>query len=439
MITNTHKPETIEVSGTKTWDDNNNAHKNRPESIIIYLSADGEVVETKTVTEKDNWTYEFKGLDKYKDGKEIKYTISEEKVAGYTTEVKGYDVENKEILGELEIIKTTNGAATPGDTEFNITGPNGYSMTVKYSEFEEGIYVLKDISLGEYKVTENTETGEVKGYTLKVNGEQKAVLSEEEQKGSVELVNDYTATKIVINKVDNQGKAVAGAKLSIMDSEGNKIMSFTTGKQAYEVTGRLEAGKTYILHEDKAPEGYEKAKDVKFTVLGEGQTTNVRMVDVKKPEVTVTGISLIMYKVDQDMKPLAGATFKLVKVENGTEKTIGTQSKGPRYEFKDLKDGIYRVYETKAPNGYEGLSTYFEIEIRNGKIYFEGKLEHTFTIVNTNDGTTPEVLGDEIGDRPETEVEGVETSDDQNLYGYGTVALISMLGILFLGRRRKEV
>lgn len=359
-------------------------------------------------------------------------------------------VADEEVLGELEIIKTTKGGTTPAGTEFIITGPNGYSTTVKYSEFEDGKYVLKDIPLGEYIVREKTETGAVAGYTLKVNGEQKATLNKDELKGSVELINEYMPTKIVINKVDDHGDVVVGARLSVMDNKGNRILSFTTRKKAYEVTGKLEVGKTYTLHEDQAPAGYEKAKDVEFTVLGDGQTTNVRMIDIKRPEIKVQGISLILYKVDQDMNFITGATFKLIRVENGIEKTIGTQSGGPRYEFKDLKDGIYRIYETKAPDGYEGLATYFEIEIKNGEIYYDGILQRSFTVVNTNDGTIPEVLGDEIdntsetevlgdevGDKSKTKVNGVETSDDQNLYGYGTIAIISMLGIFFLIKRKK--
>ncbi len=44
-----------------------------------------KVVETKEVTKgtDDKWKYEFKGLPKYENGKEITYSIDEEKVEGY--------------------------------------------------------------------------------------------------------------------------------------------------------------------------------------------------------------------------------------------------------------------------------------------------------------------------------------------------------------------
>ena len=84
-LINTHKPETVDLSGSKTWNDNDNADGSRPSSIKISLLADGAVVAEKTVTEADGWSWSFKDLPKYADGKEIRYTVSEDVVDGYTT------------------------------------------------------------------------------------------------------------------------------------------------------------------------------------------------------------------------------------------------------------------------------------------------------------------------------------------------------------------
>ena len=59
------------------------------DSITVNLYANGNKVDSKKITKNDNWQYIFKDLEKYKDGKEIKYTIDEEKVAGYTTSIAG--------------------------------------------------------------------------------------------------------------------------------------------------------------------------------------------------------------------------------------------------------------------------------------------------------------------------------------------------------------
>ncbi|MGX7112074.1 Cna B-type domain-containing protein [Gemella cuniculi] len=92
---NKFTPEKTKVEGTKTWEDNNNQSGKRPSRIKVKLLADGKVVATKEVTEKDGWRYSFDNLDKYKDGKEIKYTIDEEGVDGYQTIIKGYNLTNR--------------------------------------------------------------------------------------------------------------------------------------------------------------------------------------------------------------------------------------------------------------------------------------------------------------------------------------------------------
>ena len=94
-ITNSHTPETTSVSGSKTWNDNNNQDGKRPESITINLVKNGEVYKTVTVTEEDNWSWSFDNLPKYENkGTLITYSITEEKVEEYTTELNGYDVVN---------------------------------------------------------------------------------------------------------------------------------------------------------------------------------------------------------------------------------------------------------------------------------------------------------------------------------------------------------
>ena len=98
IVTNTHTPETISVNGTKIWNDANNKDGSRPKSIIINLLADGEKVASVTVTAESEWNFSFNDLAKYRDnGTEIVYTITEEPVNGYTTQINGYTVTNTHI------------------------------------------------------------------------------------------------------------------------------------------------------------------------------------------------------------------------------------------------------------------------------------------------------------------------------------------------------
>ncbi len=93
-ITNTHTPATVSVSGSKTWDDNDDQDGMRPNEITIRLLADGTETNSMTVTEKDNWSWTFADLPQYAGGTEITYTITEDAVDGYSTAYDGYNVTN---------------------------------------------------------------------------------------------------------------------------------------------------------------------------------------------------------------------------------------------------------------------------------------------------------------------------------------------------------
>ena len=95
VITNSHTPETISISGSKTWDDANDRDGKRPGSITIRLYANGEQVKVVTVTEEDGWKWNFTNLPKYENGSEIRYTITEDAVPGYQSKVDGMDVTNR--------------------------------------------------------------------------------------------------------------------------------------------------------------------------------------------------------------------------------------------------------------------------------------------------------------------------------------------------------
>lgn len=82
-------PEKTEVGVEKIWKDENNADGKRPEEITVHLYKNGKLFQTRKISGKDGWEVVFKDFDKYEDGKEIFYTIKEEKVESYTGEVSG--------------------------------------------------------------------------------------------------------------------------------------------------------------------------------------------------------------------------------------------------------------------------------------------------------------------------------------------------------------
>jgi pilin isopeptide linkage protein len=85
----------IQIIGTKTWNHGDNPVATRPDSILVYVKAGGQIVAQRIVTASDQWTYVFTNLPKYDaDGRLITYVVSEQKIPGYQTKVNGYDLIN---------------------------------------------------------------------------------------------------------------------------------------------------------------------------------------------------------------------------------------------------------------------------------------------------------------------------------------------------------
>lgn len=72
----------VKVGVKKAWNDDNNYHNTRPEYITVNLLADGNLIDSYNLTQKDNWTHTFENLNKYtEEGVKIAYTITESAIA----------------------------------------------------------------------------------------------------------------------------------------------------------------------------------------------------------------------------------------------------------------------------------------------------------------------------------------------------------------------
>ena len=106
----------------------------------------------------------------------------------------------------------------------------------------------------------------------------------------VRMVDDTTKIRL-IKLAKDTGEGMRGAKFEVYDSEGNKVMSFTSKEDGYDITGKLAVGETYTFKETKAPKGYQLAKPVKYTVKDTGKVQKISITDKKtpKPHVPQTG------------------------------------------------------------------------------------------------------------------------------------------------------
>ena len=84
----------------------------------------------------------------------------------------------------------------------------------------------------------------------------------------LKTVKKNQPTTVEITKSDvTTGVELDGAKLTVLDKEGNVVDQWTSVKDQPHVIKRLTVGKEYTLREEIAPYGYLKATDVKFTLV----------------------------------------------------------------------------------------------------------------------------------------------------------------------------
>ena len=98
----------------------------------------------------------------------------------------------------------------------------------------------------------------------------------------VHMIDDVTKVRLYKRDMTDDSE-LSGARLQVIDSEGNVVDEWTSDGRVHELNGKLKAGAKYRLHEVSAPDGYLVSDDVEFTVNADGTVTTVVMKDAKKP------------------------------------------------------------------------------------------------------------------------------------------------------------
>lgn len=252
------------------------------------------------------------------------------------------------------------------------------------------IVVLEDGSyrLGNEKVTVN-ENGAAVGSDGSIIAE--GVRYEVPADGNLIRMIDVP-TNVLFKKVSSSGTALTGGRFVIVTEDGTVVkasadtqipstehegnirkgeaLRFAATAGGVEITGLLTSGTTYMLREEVAPSGYNKASDVKFTVPRDGRTITVTMTDTKTPhephephepnEPTKPGVTV--YKYDgTTMQPIGGVTFRVYR--NGAEWTSITTAANGYASLNSLEDGTYRIVETAAPAGYRTATQEFNFVV----------------------------------------------------------------------------
>lgn len=382
-ITNSYTPETVNIKATKNWDDANNQDGKRPTKITVNLLADGTKVDSKEIQAAPDgtWSVEFTNLAKYKNGKEIKYTVTEEAVAEYDSYINDFNITNKYTPKTIDykVTKVWNDAnnqdgkrpesvtvqlykSVNGATPVAVEGKK-LTLTVK-DKTDANTWVAPFTNLPQYEagkeITYSIKEVDVPaGYESSVTGQ---VVTNTHNPETVVL----SGTKVWKDNNNQDGKRTTSVKVQIL--KGDQVVQ--------EIEVSEETGWKF---ESKPLSKYENGQEIKYTVkevvvkeytstITTDKDGKYTITNTHAPEKTsVKGHKIWKDEDNKDGIRPSSVTVKLLADGKETGK-VATASEvtGWTYEFTELdryKDGQaikYSVVEVPV-EGYKSTVDGFNI------------------------------------------------------------------------------
>ena len=399
VVINIKPIERVEVDGSKIWVDNNNQDGIRPDKITVKLLANGNLVGSKTVNSKDNWTYKFTNLPKYTKYHEneeqylIKYTIDEIEVAGYTSKVEGYNIVNTHEVDKTKVSGTktwvdnnNQDGIRPDKIRVNLLKNNKVIDTKEVTANDNWSYEFSNLDKNEngseikYSVVEDTITG----YKTKIEGYNITNTHTPELYGSD---GKYTVTKIWNDNNNQDGirDSYEVTLTGVIEAQDEPVyentVTLTKDKTSYTWTNlaKYNNGKEikYTVDETKVPTGYTKLVDgTKIT-----NTHTPELINNNTGELKVT-------KIWNDNNNQDGIRPDKIKVSLYID---GKKSdKSLILSLDNNWTGKFTNLPKYKSEGKEVKYTVKEESIKNYTSNNTGSVENGYVITNTH---TPELYG----------------------------------------------
>ena len=411
IITNSHNPITIDIVGEKVWLDNNNNDNSRPESITVKLFANEKEVKSLKVTNEtvaannpNTWLYEFKDLPKYENGKEINYTVKEEKVNNYET---SYNKNNKFIIintHENEQIKLSGTKTWNDNNNQDGIRPTSIEVTLIGRVGEKTVYTSEKIEVSadtnwtyEFEKLDKFYEGKeiiysvieenVKGYSVKYNG--------------LDIINTHIPEVISITgeKVWVDGDNQDGIRPEKITVILNKTVAGNTTKVAENIVEEDETGNWTFTFENLPK--YENGKEISYTleeVDVNGYTSKIKdykITNTHAPETVTFNIVKEWYDYENNDGIRPNSITVRIKADHEEVATaILSEENNWNAIFENLpkyKNGIEINYEI-VEDEVEGYTPTISNPIK------ENDNNVTVVIKNTHEKETTEIVIEKVWD-----------------------------------------
>ncbi|WP_215597682.1 Cna B-type domain-containing protein [Bacillus mycoides] len=474
-ITNT-KDATTSVSGTKTWNDNNAT--DRPSAIQVDLLQNGNVIQTQDVTAANSWKYTFADLAQYDaNGVAYTYTVKEKPVAGYKSEVKGYDITNTKVAKmTVEGTKTwKDGNATDRPATIkvdllqngnvietqDVTAANGwkYTFTNLESYDASGVaytYTVKEQPVDGYK-------SEVKGYDIT-----NTKVAQTTVEGTKTWKDGNATNRPATIKVDllQNGQVVATQEVSeaagwkygfkdlaAYDAEGNAykyevkekpVDGYKSEVKGYDITNTkvaqttVEGTKTW-----KDGNATDRPKIIKVDLLQNGQVINTQEVSEATgwkygfKDLAAYDAEGNAYKYEVKEKPVDGYKSEVKGYDITNTKVAQTTVEGTKM-WKDgnainrptmikvdlLQNGnVIKTQDVLAVLGWKYIFADLEAYDANG-IAYQYEVKEQLVVGYQSSVSGYDITNTKVG---ETKVEGTKTWNDNNATDRPSLVKVDLL------------
>ena len=254
--------------------------KQLPGAELTITDKDGKEIDRWVSTDKPHYIEklpagdytltEVKAPDGYAFAENVPFTVLP------TGEVQRFEMRDDVIKVEISKVDITTNKELPG-AELTLTDKDGKKID-RWVSTNTPHYIEKlpagDYTLTEVKAPDGYAFAESVPFTVLPTGEVQRF----------EMRDDVI--KVEISKVDiTTNKELPGAELIIINKDGKVVEHWTSADKPHYIE-KLPAGE-YTLTEITAPNGYEIAEDISFTVLPTGEVQRVVMKDSPIPEQPV--------------------------------------------------------------------------------------------------------------------------------------------------------
>ncbi|MCU5433702.1 SpaA isopeptide-forming pilin-related protein [Bacillus mobilis] len=281
------------------------------------------------------------------DGQLIEVKIEEDQTTVIEKEAK-----NNLITGSAILTKFDKNGETLAGAVFSVRDRKnkiipGYG---KLTTNDQGQIEATDLRPGDYQFVEEKAP---KDYDIDKKPIEFTIVKSQKSAVTVTATNHLIKGGVTLTKTDDiDGTALAGAVFKIVDANDEKKVireNVKTGADGKVTVKDLEPGK-YKFVETEAPKDYVlNANPIEFTIDKSQQS----LATVTATNSLKTG-EVELLKVDEfgDKKPLKGAVFKIVDVNNNDVRTDLTTDADGKTKADKLRPGTYKFIETAAPEHY---------------------------------------------------------------------------------------